>query len=180
MAGGAHNRLFWRHHFPWEAETSGIAAIGSVVRRLISLFSASGGRDMDLGNRVPSGREPLPGQQLVRLPLAGSFQDKYQDHVTLRSKVRHILGYDGPAFRPGCRGDLRVIDCPQAYLGDVDGVLAIGIAQQFGRGDRKHLIDQERRHARSASRSWAVLRLRSVIPRLRSIRSRTSPECSAA
>ncbi len=65
------------------------------------------------------------------------FQDKYQHYVTLRGKVRHILGYNGPAFRPGRCGDLRVIGCPQAYLGDVDGVLAVGIAQQFGRGDQE-------------------------------------------
>jgi len=108
------------------------------------------------------------------------FQDEHQDYVTLRSEVRHILGDDSPALRPGRRGDLAVIGGPQACLGDVNGILSIAIAQQSGRGHREHLIDQERRHARRASRCRAILRLRSVMARLRSIRSLISSRCSAA
>jgi len=108
------------------------------------------------------------------------LQDEHQDYIAFRGKVRHILGDDSSAFRSGSRGHLRVVSCPQAYLGHVDSVLAVGIAQQFGYGHRKHLIDQEGRHAKSASRCRAILRLRSAMPRLRSIRSRTSSECSAA
>jgi len=68
------------------------------------------------GGSLPAARWQVP------------FQDKYQDDVTLRGKVRHILGRDSPAFRPGCRGDLRIISCPQAYLDYVEGVLAVGLA----------------------------------------------------
>jgi len=120
------------------------------------------------GGSLPAARREIP------------LQDEDQDYLTLRSKVSHILGDDGPVFRPGRRGDLRIISGPQPNLGNVDGVPAVGIAQQLGRGHQKHLIDQEGWHASSDSRSWAILRLRSAMPRLRPIRSRTSPACSAA
>ena len=71
------------------------------------------------------------------------LQDEYQDHVALGGKVRHVPGDDRPAFRPGGRGDLRVISCPQAYLANVDGISTIGIAQYFGSGYREHLVDEE-------------------------------------
>ena len=54
------------------------------------------------------------------------------------------------------------------------------VAQDRGYGWRKHLIDQEGRHASSDSRCRAIVWLRSAIPRLRPIRSRTSSACSAA
>ena len=120
------------------------------------------------GGSLPAARRQIP------------LQDEDQDDITLRGKVSHILGDDGPAFGPGRRGDLRIIGSPQPHLGNMDGVPAVGIAQQFRRGHRKHLIDQEGCHASSDSRSWAILRLRSAMARLRAIRSRTSPACSEA
>ena len=54
------------------------------------------------------------------------LQDEDQDYITLRGKVSHILGDDGPAFRPGRRGDLRIVSSPQPCLGNVDGVPAVG------------------------------------------------------
>ena len=106
--------------------------------------------------------------------------DEYQGNVALGSKVRHVLGNARPAFRPGGRGDLRIISRPQAGLSDMDGVPAIAITQKFSSGCREHLIDQEPRHARSDSRCRAIARLRSAMFRLRSMSSRTSSTCSAA
>ena len=103
----------------------------------------------------PAVEDPGQGGSLAAARGQVPRQDEYRDYVTLRGKVSHILCDDGPAFRPGRRGDLRIIGSPQAYLGGVDGVVAVSIAQQFGRGYWKHLIDQEGCHARSGSRSWA-------------------------
>ncbi len=72
-----------------------------------------------------------PGQS-GSLPASGRqvpFQDEYQGNVALRSKVRRVLGNDSPAFRPGCRGDLRILGCPEANLDDMNGVPAIAITQ---------------------------------------------------
>jgi len=120
------------------------------------------------GGSLPTPRREVP------------FQDEYQGNVALGSKVRHVLGNDRPAFRPGGRGDLRIISRPQAGLSDMDGVPAIVITQKFSSGCREHLIDQEPRHARSDSRCRAIARLRSAMFRLRSMSSRTSSTCSAA
>ena len=108
------------------------------------------------------------------------LQHEHQEQIPFRGEVRHIFGDNSPAFRAGSGGHLCVVDCSEAYFVDVDGVVAMSIAQQFSCGCREHFIDRERRHASSASRCSAVLRLRSAMSRLWSIRSRTSSECSAA
>lgn len=69
------------------------------------------------GGSLPAPRREVP------------FQDEYQGNVALGSKVRHVPGNDRPAFRPGGRGDLRIISRPQADLSDMDGVPAIAITQ---------------------------------------------------
>ena len=61
----------------------------------------------------------------------------------LRREVRRILGNDGPAFRPGRGGNLRVAGRRQASHIDLDGIVTV-IAQQ---GDQQvHL-----------RRTWAPL-----------------------
>ena len=99
------------------------------------------------------------------------LQHEYQDDVAFRREVCRVLGYNSPALSPGGRGDLGIVRRPQPDLGHVHSVLAIGVAQDPGRCYRKHLIDQERCHASSAWRCSAILRLRSIASRLRSIRS---------
>jgi hypothetical protein len=45
----------------------------------------------------------------------------------------------------------------------MDGVMTVCLAEQPGRGRRKHLIDKKGGHASSASRCSAARRLRSAI-----------------
>jgi len=128
----------------------------------------------------PAVQDPGQGGSLPASCWQVSLQDEYQRNVALGSKVRHVLGDDHAAFRPGGLGDLRIICCTQAHLANVDGVSAMGIAQYFGGGCREHLIDEERCHASSDSRWRVIVWLRSVMSRLRSMRFLTSSACSAA
>ena len=115
-------------------------------------------------------------------PPAGRFffRTNTKTRFALGGEVRDVLSDDSPALGPGGRRDLRIGGCPQAHLSDVDSIAAVPGAQEPGRGYRKHLVDQEGGHARSAARCLAVWRFRSPMARLRSIRSPISPECSAA
>ena len=108
------------------------------------------------------------------------LQHEHEHGVAFDGEVRDILGDDSAAFRPGDCRHLGVVGAAEAHLGDVDRVMTVGVAQEYGCGRREHLVDQEGCHASSVSRCCDVLRLRSAMARLRSIRSRTSSECSAA
>ncbi len=108
------------------------------------------------------------------------LQHEYEHYIAFGGEVRDILSDDSPAFRPGDFRHLRVVGRAEADLGDVDRVVTVGVAQEHGCGHREHLVEQEGCHASNASRCRDVLRLRSAMARLRSIRPRTSSECSAA
>jgi hypothetical protein len=128
----------------------------------------------------PAVKDPGQGGSLPASCWQVPLQNEHQDYVALSSEVCHGFGDHGPALRPGGCGDLRVISRPQAHLANVHRISAMGIAQYFSSGCRKHLIDKERCHARSASRCRAVMRLCSAMSRLRSMRSLISSACSEA
>ena len=129
---------------------------------------------------VPAVQDPGQRGSLPASCWQVLLQDEHQHQVALGGEVRDVLGDHGPAFGPGSRRDPCIVGGPQAGLSDVDGIAAIPGAQEFGRSYREHLVDQEGGHASSAARCRAVWRLRSPMARLRSIRSRTWPACSAA
>ena len=141
---------------------------------------ASGGRGRGPGILRPAVEDFCQDGSLRASRWQILLQDEHQDHVAFGGEIRDILGNDSPAFGPSGRRHLRVGGRPETGLRDMDGVVAVPGAQEFGRGHRKHFIDEEGGHARSASRCRAVLRFRSAMARLRSIRARTSSEYSAA
>jgi hypothetical protein len=57
------------------------------------------------------------------------LQDKHEDYVALGGKIRDVLGDDCAVFCSRSCGNLRVVGGPQAHLADVDGVLAVALAQ---------------------------------------------------
>ena len=70
----------------------------------------------------PAVKDTGQGGSLTAAGWQVSLQHEYQGYIALGSKVLHIFGNDGAAFRSGGRGDLRVISCPEADLANVDGV----------------------------------------------------------
>src|SRR6185312_11866231 len=105
---------------------------------------------------------------------------EHEYHVAFGREVRNILGDDSPALGPGGCRHLGIVSRAETDLCDVDCVVTVCLAQEQGYSRREHLVDQEGSHASSASRCCDVLRIRSVMVRFRSIRSRTSSGCSAA
>lgn len=98
------------------------------------------------------------------------LKHEHEHDVAFGSEVRDILGYDRAAFAPGDHSHLCVLRRPKADLGNMDGVMTVGVAQDYRRSHREHLIDQEGGHASKASRCCDVRRIRSAMARLRSIR----------
>ncbi len=80
------------------------------------------------------------------------LQHEHEHYVAFGGEVHDVLGNDGPAFPPGDRSHLCVVGCAKTGLGDVDRVMAVGVAQEHRGGGWEHLIGQEGAHASSALR----------------------------
>jgi hypothetical protein len=102
------------------------------------------------------------------------LEHEHENDVAFGGEVHDVLGNNHPAFSPGGRRYVRILGCSKADLGDMNGVVAIGVAQERGSSYWEHLIDQKGDHASNVSRCSDVRLLRSAIARLRSIRARTS------
>src|SRR5271165_3874381 len=71
------------------------------------------------------------------------LQHEHQYDVAFGGEVCDILGHDRPAFASGDRSHVCVFGCSKAGLGDVDSVMAVGVAQEHRSSYWEHLIDQK-------------------------------------
>src|ERR1700722_9384792 len=72
-------------------------------------------------------------RQRGRLPASCwqvPLEHEYQHDVTLRSEVVDVLGNYSSAVGASRRRDVRIVSCLQASLTDMDGVVAVLLAEQ--------------------------------------------------